>query len=163
MKKVSGRALLDCLRFEQLGTIGLKRRRRQTKQRCGKQIAKRGVLETESARAFPVGKYASLDWLIRRWNPSRRMEEPPSLVRKKPPPKGRPAQLPGRGSVALELEVHSATHIAKVEAIKLQRHVIQIFVDQVERGVFEVLVHSIEVESCRFDGLVESDEPVTDV
>jgi hypothetical protein len=56
------------------------------------------------------------------------MEEPPSLLRKKPPPKGRPAQVPGKGSVALELEVHAAADIAEVEAVKLQRHVILVHI-----------------------------------
>src|SRR5215468_8464353 len=92
------------------------------------------------------------------------MEEPPSLVRKKAAPEGAASLSSWEGGAfALKLEVHAATDIAEVEAIKLQRHVIQIFVDQVERGFVKVLVHSVKVESRRLEGLVESDEPILDV
>jgi hypothetical protein len=98
MKKVSGRALRALRPFRALGDNRAEAEKDVNETKMRETDSKKRALETESARAVPVGKYTSLDWLIRRWNPSRRMEEPPSLVRKKPSPKGRPAQLPGRGN-----------------------------------------------------------------
>src|SRR6516165_4834103 len=64
------------------------------------------------------------------------------------PRKGGFAQLLVRGSSRFRLEVHAAADIAEVETVKLQRHVSFGHVDQAERGIVEVLIHSIEVESC---------------
>src|SRR5262249_19222309 len=79
------------------------------------------------------------------------------------PRRGGFAQLLGRGSFRLRLEVDAATDIAEVEAVKLQRHVSPGYVDQAERGIVEVLIHSIEVESCRFEILIQGYEPVVHV
>src|SRR5215471_6892177 len=72
-------------------------------------------------------------------------------------------QLLGRGSFRLRLKVDAAADIAEVEAVKLQRHVSPGQVDQAERGIVEVLIHSIEVESCRFEILIQGYEPVVHV
>ena len=54
----------------------------------------------------------------------------------------------------LKLEVHAAADIAEVEAVKLQRHVSLGRVDQAERRVVEVLIHSIEVKGPRIETLI---------
>src|SRR5215470_5495629 len=69
-------------------------------------------------------------------------------VKKSRPRRGGFAQLLGRGAFRLRLEVDAAADIAEVEAVKLQRHVSPGHVDQAERGIVEVLIHSIEMESC---------------
>jgi len=63
----------------------------------------------------------------------------------------------------LKLEIHAATDIAEIEPIKLQRHVILVDIDQVERGIVEVLIHSIEVKGRRLETLIEGYEPVADI
>jgi hypothetical protein len=67
------------------------------------------------------------------------------------------------GSYRVLLEIHATADIAEIEAVKFQRHVILVHIYQVERGIVEVLVHSVKVESRRLDGLVEGEEPIPDV
>ena len=65
MKKVTGRALLALRPFRALGNNRAEAEREAKKMR--EADSKKWALETESAQAVPVGKYASLDWLIGRW------------------------------------------------------------------------------------------------
>jgi len=63
--------------------------------------------------------------------------------KKSRPRRGGPLSSWEGEAFALELEVHAASDIAEIETIELQRHVILVHIDQAERGVVEVLVHSV--------------------
>jgi hypothetical protein len=70
MKKVSGRALVALGPLRALGDNRAEAEKEANETKMREADNKKWVLETESARAFPARRYASLDWLIRR--PSRR-------------------------------------------------------------------------------------------
>src|SRR6185437_1240796 len=81
-------------------------------------------------------------------------------ARKKPPPKGRLAQLLGTGSLCLE--TNACARIEELEVIERRGNVVQARVDQVHIGG-EVLIDRVEVHIGRVEHLVDANRPAINV
>src|SRR6185437_17127134 len=80
--------------------------------------------------------------------------------KKKPPPKGRLAQLLGTGSLCLE--INACARIEELEVIERRGDVVQARVDQVHIGG-EVLMDRVEVHIGRVERLFDANRPEINV